>query len=97
MQKRKGDKIMENSIRVLKEWNEERSKDAMERYYSEKMLEKEELGYEQGKTKGLAKGLKQGKEESNLIIAKKMLEDDVEIPTIAKYTDLSIKEINALK
>ena len=29
--------------------------------------------------------------------AKKMLEDDVEIPTIAKYTDLSIKEINALK
>ena len=77
----KGDERMENSIRVLEEWNEERSEDAMERYYGEKMLEKEELGISKSKND----------------IAIKMLKDTVEIPIIAKYTGLSRKEIKALQ
>ena len=36
-------------------------------------------------------------EEANLITAKKMLEDTVEIPIIAKYTGLSIKKIKSLQ
>ena len=81
----KGDKIMENSIRVLKEWNEERDKDAVERYYGEKMLEVKEEGLEQG----------MAKEKKS--IAKQMLKDSLPIKSISKYTGLSLKEINSLK
>ena len=85
----KGDKIMENSIRVLKEWNEERDKDAVERYYGEKMLEVKEEGIEQGLEQGMAKEKKS--------IAKQMLKDSLPIKSISKYTGLSLKEINSLK
>ena len=84
---------MENSIRVLKEWNEERSKDAMERYYCEKMCE----NWEKGLHKGQKNGIKIGKKEACKIAAIKMLEDDVELSDIAKYTGLSIQKIQALK
>ncbi len=77
----KGDKIMENSIRVLKEWNEERDKDAVERYYGEKMLEVKE----------------ESSQEKALEIAKQMLKDSLPLKSIAKYTGLSLKEINSLK
>ncbi len=77
----KGDKIMENSIRVLKEWNEERDKDAVERYYGEKMLEVKE----------------ESSQEKALEIAKNLLSLNVSIDKIKQATGLSLKEINSLK
>ena len=43
------------------------------------------------------KGKEQGAEEKTLDIAREMLHDNVEISTIAKYTGLSITEIESLK
>ncbi len=89
----KGDKIMENSIRVLKEWNEERDKDAVERYYGEKMLEVKEEGIEQG----LEKGLEQGMAKEKKLIAKNLLSLNISVDKIKQATGLSLKEIKSLK
>ena len=42
-------------------------------------------------------GSKQGSKQEKVNIAKEMLKDKVDIETIAKYTNLSVKQINALK
>ena len=42
-------------------------------------------------------GYEQGSNQKSIDIAKQMLKDTVEIPTIAKYTGLSIKQIKALR
>ena len=42
-------------------------------------------------------GSKQGSIQEKVNIAKEMLKDKVDIETIAKYTNLSVKQINALK
>ena len=77
----KDDKIMQNSIRVLKEWNNMRDVDAMERYYGEKMLEKEELGIK----------------KEQVHIAKNMLNLNIPLAKISLATGLSIKELKTLK
>ena len=46
---------------------------------------------------GFKEGSKQGFKDSQVNIAKEMLKDKVDIETIAKYTSLSVKQIDALK
>lgn len=76
----------EQALKFYDDWNKELARES----YREECIKI-------GEKKGIKIGHEQGKEEANLITAKKMLEDTVEIPTIAKYTGLSIKEIQALK
>ena len=54
-------------------------------------------GYELGKEEGIEIGKEQGVEQRNVEIAKSMLESNVPIEDIAKYTSLSIETINVLK
>ena len=51
----------------------------------------------EGLEKGLQEGLEKGREERTKEIVKKMLEDNVNVETISKYTNLAIKEIEDLK
>ena len=50
-----------------------------------------------GRQQGITIGKKQGEREKAEAMAKEMLADKVDIKFIAKYTKLSIDEINALK
>ncbi len=54
-------------------------------------------GYELGKEEGIEIGKEQGVEQRNVEIAKSMLESNVPIEDIAKYTSLSIETISVLK
>ncbi len=47
--------------------------------------------------KGIEQGIEQGSQEKALEIAKQMLKDSLPLKSIAKYTGLSLKEINSLK
>ncbi len=47
--------------------------------------------------KGFENGFQDRKRESKLKITKKMLEDDVDIEFIVKYTQLSIEQIGKLE
>ena len=64
-------------------------------------MEAEKDGLEQGLKKGLKQGLEQGKiagiNEEKLNIAKKMLDEKIEIEIISKITNLSIDEIKNIK
>ena len=55
------------------------------------------LGISQGKALGLSQGIKKGKNNEKRIIAKNLLKQKVDINTIAIATNLSIKDINALR
>ena len=46
---------------------------------------------------GREEGMKKGKKQNQIEIAKRMLRDKIEIKTIEKYTDLTEEEINNLK
>ena len=54
-------------------------------------------GIEIGRSEGISLGKNEGKAEEKLDIAKNMLNDNIDISLISKYTKLSKKEINALK
>ncbi len=81
----KGDRIMENSIRVVQEWYKETSRNALqdalaeERYY--------------GEVAGEKRGIKQKAIET----AKEMLKRDMPIDLIGEITKLSKKEILSLR
>ena len=47
--------------------------------------------------KGLKEGIEQGIEQNNLEVAKKMLEENIEVETISKITGLTKEEIAKLK
>ena len=53
--------------------------------------------HEKGKLEGKLEGRLEGSEEKALEIAKKCLEKNMDINTIAELTDLSIEEINKLR
>lgn len=55
------------------------------------------LGEKRGEKRGIIIGRKEGKKEQAEAMAKKMLVDKVDLKIIAKYTKLSIEEINALR
>lgn len=53
-------------------------------------------GIEKGKEEGIERGMEQGKHETALVIARKMKEDNFELIKIARFTALSIEEIESL-
>ena len=54
-------------------------------------------GVDAGFNQGKALGISEGKNNEKRVIAKNMLEGNVDIDLISKYTNLSIGEINALR
>ena len=62
-----------------------------------KMWMEEEENYDAAYEDGVENGITQGEKNKTIDIAKNMLEEKVDIALISKYTNLSIKEINALK
>ena len=54
-------------------------------------------GKKEGIKQGIEQGIEQGSKQSKIKTAKKMLLDNESIKTIMKYTELSKKEIEALK
>lgn len=59
--------------------------------------EAERIGLEKGLERGLEKGLERGRAEGRAEVAREMLADGMPVDKIAKYTELSIEEIEALK
>ena len=59
--------------------------------------EAERIGLEKGLEKGLAQGLEKGDRDRAIKTAREMLADGMPVDKIAKYTDLSIEEIEALR
>ena len=49
--------------------------------------------YEQGKTEGFALGLTRGEFQTKIEIAKKMAENKIDFPTIAKCVNLQVSKI----
>ena len=56
-----------------------------------------EKGLEKGLAQGLAQGLEQGDRDRAIKTAREMLADGMPVDKIAKYTDLSVEEIEALR
>ena len=82
------------------------AKEEAERIGLEKGLEKGlaqglaqglEQGLEQGLAQGLAQGLEQGDRDRAIKTAREMLADGMPVDKIAKYTDLSGEEIEAVR
>ena len=80
----KDDAIMENSIRVITEWNEEKCQTNWDDYIDEIKFDSK------------SEGKKEGKKEERLNIAKSMIQKNMAVSEIADITKLSIKEINKL-
>ena len=80
----RGDKIMENSIRVVKEWTKESSKNGLENYIHKIEFESEE------------RGAKIATKKEKLNIAKNLLALNIPISDIIKATGLSKKQISNL-
>ena len=84
----KGDKNMEQAVKFMRSFvNDEEVLDIYDKINDVKYYAKEE-----GLAEGHAKGIAENKKET----AKKMLEDGLDINQIAKYTGLSLSEIQAL-
>ena len=54
------------------------------------------FGHEKGLAEGMEKGMEKGKLEANLENARKMKADQMPLDLIAKYTGLTVQEIEAL-
>ena len=52
--------------------------------------------YEDGIEKGISQGIQQGAQQKAIETAKNMLNDNLDIQTIIKYTGLSMEEIKSL-
>ena len=60
----------------------------------EQIIEKaQNQSYEQGKTEGFALGLTRGEFQTKIEIAKKMAENKIDFPTIAKCVNLPVSKI----
>ena len=51
----------------------------------------------EGRLEGIKEGIKEGIEKNTLETAKKMLDDNLSIDMVSKYTGLTKEEINSLK
>ena len=56
-----------------------------------------QTGLENGKEEGMKKGIEEGTKSNRIIVAKKMLEKNININDISEITELSINEIEKLK
>ena len=107
MEGRKMGEMSEEVKKAYEEWqrlNENSiERDIAERRYLElasieyaKEYEKK-LGREEGIKEGIKEGRKEGERKKQLEIAKKMLEEKIDIDVIEKITELSKEEIEKLK
>ena len=53
-------------------------------------------GIEQGIEQGISQGIEQGAEQTKIETAKKLLQDNLPIEQIAKYTDLPLEKVQEL-
>ena len=104
----KGDKIMtkfkENVDRLNSDPNvisfltEEEEREVIQNsYYDDGLEDGQKIGEKIGEERGQKIGQKMGKLEEKTDIAKKMLQNGIDIGLISKITDLSKKEIESLK
>ena len=88
--------IRNNGDEVMKDFSEKLMNMNEDEYYKG-WLSLEEDNALMDKIEGIEIGKEKGKEEANLSIAKKMLEENEPIEKISKFTGLPIKEIEKLK
>ena len=87
----------ENSIAYAKELAaEEGMKEGMQKGMQKGMEKGMEKGIEKGLEKGIRQGIEKGRHEEALYIALKMKEEGIPAAQIAKFTSLSIEEIEKL-
>ncbi len=78
---------------IFEEWELKLLDDMVEYDKRENALNE---GMEKGLKKGIEQGIEQGSKQEKIEIAKKMLEDEVPLETILKYTNLTKEEIEDL-
>ena len=94
------EKYKDGDVMAFAKKAEELSKDTrfINYYNIEEMHEAEKQDfYNTGKRDGKQEGMFEGKQEEKLMIAKNMLDLDIDIDKIVKATGLSEEEINNLK
>ena len=64
--------------------------------YDEGYDEGVQAGIEQGLEKGLEQGLEQGKQDEKIETILAMSKDNISVETIAKYTRLTVEEVNKI-
>ena len=84
-------------IRRLKKWLRKEKNVEFERYIESVRYRAEEIGIEKGKKIGKKIGEAKGKAEKSQEIAKNMLNDKIDIETIASCTGLDKKEVLGLQ
>ena len=90
----KGDEIMEEAVnKIVDLSNDSEFISQLER----QQIEEYGIALEEAKNEGKQLGIDEGEKLKQIEIAKKMLEDNVDIDFISKYSGLSINEINGLK
>ena len=83
------DEIMNKAIKYMEEFlNDEEIQDVYDKITDVEYYAKKE---------GQAEGRREGKKENAMEIAKSMLLDKIDIKKVAKYTGLSINQLEALK
>ena len=85
----KGDKVMEDIINYVKEWNLETSKTGLDN-----LLDSRE---QEGRSAGIRIGRTEGRHEAKLTIAKNMLNRKLSIEDIIAFTGLSKEEVLTLQ
>ncbi len=89
----KESETLKKTMKFVAEWNARSSKNGIERYIEER----EEEAAEKAAEKAAIVTEKETRNKERLEIATTMLNDDIDIPTIIKYTGLTIKEIEKLQ
>ena len=84
-----------NMIGLYDEEEERRKVEAMKRKYH--ISQGLEQGLEKGIEQGLEKGIEQGRKKSSLEIAKRMLQNKIDIKVIAECTGLSVNKLQTLR
>jgi flagellar biosynthesis/type III secretory pathway protein FliH len=89
----KGDELLRQAYDLILQYQELKELLDIESEKQRLREEAEKEGWAKGMAKGIAKGMAKGARRHDLVIAKKMLEDQADINFISKILDLSIDEI----
>ena len=91
------DEMNKETLEELKEKIIKEGKEGIEMMHAKEVLRRDRLkAIKDGENRGLARGIVEGKIEERLIIAKKMLEEKIDITFIEKITGLTKEQINNL-
>ena len=91
-----GEKVSNKLIGEMKKYSNDEEVVNMYSAYTREELERNTM-LEEAREEAIEQGLEQGVSKRNIEIAKKMLEDNIDIQTIIKYTDLTEEEIKQIK